>query len=88
MELTPDEAGKMLFWKYYVNKNAPEKIFFGSGLHRYLDDIQAAQILRDIVTVKENADEKKLAADFFHHFCSVVGLNENDIPPCAGALAL
>ena len=88
IELTPDEAKKMLFWKYYVNKNAPEKIVFGSGLHRYLDDIQAAQILRDIVTVKENADDKKLAEDFFHHFCKVVGLDENDIPACAGALTM
>lgn len=87
IELTPDEAGKMLFWNYYANKNAPEKIVFGSGLHRYLDDIQSAQILRDIVAVKENDAEKKLAADFFHHFCNVVGLDEKDIPACAGALA-
>ena len=87
IELTPDEAKKMLFWKYYVNKNAPEKIVFGSGLHRYLDDIQAAQILRDIVTIKEDDAENQLAADFFHHFCKVVGLDENDIPACAGALS-
>ena len=55
IELTPDEAQKMLFWNYYVNKNSPEKVVFGSGLHRYLDDNQAAQILRDIVTVKEHS---------------------------------
>jgi hypothetical protein len=86
IELTPDEAQKMLFWNYYVNKNKPDKIVFGSGLHRYLDDIQAAQILRDIVVVKEGKENRKLAEDFFHHFCMVVGLEENDIPPCAGAL--
>ena len=86
IELTPDEAHKILFWNYYVNKNAPEKIVFGSGLHRYLDDIQAAQILRDIVAVKEDDVGKALATDFFHHFCAVVGIEENDIPPCAGAL--
>ena len=78
---------RCFFWKYYVNKNAPEKIVFGSGLHRYLDDIQAAQILRDIVTIKEDDAENQLAADFFHHFCKVVGLDENDIPACAGALS-
>ena len=86
IELTPYEARKMLFWNYYVNKNAREKIVFGSGLHRYLDDIQAAQILRDIVAVKEDAVGKKLATDFFQHFCYVVGIDENDIPACAGAL--
>lgn len=86
VELTPDEAHKILFWNYYVNKNAPEKVVFGSGLHRYLDDIQATQILRDIVAVKEDVAGKALATDFFHHFCAVVGIEENDIPPCAGAL--
>lgn len=88
IELTPDEARKMLFWNYYANKNAPEKIVFGSGLHRYIDDIQAAQILRDVVSIKENSAEKKLAADLFHHFCNVVGLDENGIPACAGALKM
>lgn len=87
IELTPEEAHKMLFWNYYVCKNAPDRIVFGSGLHRYLDDIQAAQILRDIVTVKEDKDGKELAAEFYHHYCKAVGIVEDDIPPCAGALS-
>ena len=88
IELTPEEAKQMLFWNYYWNKNAPDKIVFGSGLHRYLDDIQAAQILCDIVAVKKDQEEKELAQEFLHHFCTVVGLDEDEIPQNAGALKL
>ncbi len=88
IEMTPNEAHKMLFWNYYINKNAPERKVFGSGLHRYLDDIQAAQILRDIVAVKEDTTGKEFAQEFLSHFCEVVGLDENSIPPCTGALKI
>ncbi len=86
LELLPEEARKMLFWNYYANKNAPDRIVLGSGLHRYLDDIQAAQILRDIISIKSDPTEKEFATKFFHHFCAVVGLSVEDIPQCAGAL--
>ena len=64
IELTPTEAHKILFWNYYINQNAPQKIVFGSGLHRYLSDEQAAQILRDIITVKVSPKEKEFAQHF------------------------
>ena len=58
IELRPDEARQILFWNYYANRNAPERIVFGSGLHRYLSDIRAAQILRDIIQVKKQKCRK------------------------------
>jgi len=88
IELKPDEAHQMLFWNYYVNQNAPERVVFGSGLHRYLSDIKAAQILRDIVNVKKDAAEKKLAEEFLTHFCGLAGIDEKNIPEPSGALRL
>lgn len=86
IELSPIEAHKLLFWNYYINRNAPQKIVFGSGLHRYLSDEQAAQILRDIVTVKSTPKEKEFAQQFFEHFCKINGIDANDVPLPKGAL--
>ena len=86
IELTPGEAHQMLFWNYYFNQNAPEKMVFGSGLHRYLSDIKAAQILRDIVKVKRDVAEKQFAQEFLEHFCETVGISIDSIPVPAGAL--
>jgi len=87
ISLTPQQANKMLFWKYYRNKNAPKKMVFGSGLHRYLSDYQAAQILRDIINVKSIPEEREFAQQFFLHFCTINGLQPDDIPLPSGALA-
>lgn len=86
IELSPIEAHRIRFWNYYANGNAPQKIVFGSGLHRYLSDEQAAQILRDIVAVKRNPQEKEFAQRFFEHFCRINAINVNDLPLPNGAL--
>ena len=86
IELSPTEAHQVLFWRYYYNENAPEKMVFGSGLHRYLSDVEAAQILRDIVKVKRDESEKALAEEFLHHYCELHKINENEIPEPGGAL--
>ena len=87
ISLTPQQTNKILFWKYYSNKNAPQKMVFGSGLHRYLSDYQAAQILRDIIDVKSDPEEQQFAQQFFLHFCTINGLNPNEIPSPSGPLA-
>lgn len=87
MELAPAEASKILYWNYYFNINKPDLISLGSGMHRYLSDEQAAQILKDIVDVKTDIDEKKLAVSFFEHFCLTKGIDKNDIAPPSGTLA-
>ena len=88
IELKPDEARQVLFWNYYVNKNAPEKMVFGSGLFRYLSDVKAAQILRDIVRVKQDAEEKAFAEEFYNHFCGLTGIDGDSLPEPRGALRL
>ncbi|TET44163.1 hypothetical protein E3J62_11105 [candidate division TA06 bacterium] len=50
VRLPLEEAKELFFWDYYTKKPP-----FGSHLHRYLDDIQVAQILRDLV--ESSADE-------------------------------
>ena len=87
ISLTPQEARKICFWNYYVNRNAPKKVVFGSGLHRYLSDNQAAQILRDIAEVRTDPQDKEFARRFFEHFCKINGLDSEQVPPPAGALA-
>lgn len=86
IELTPEEARQMLFWNYYVNPNAPLRIVFGSGLHRYLSDEQAAQILRDIAAVRRDPQDKAFAHQFFAHFCTINGIDMDSLPPAHGAL--
>ena len=88
IELKPDESRQILFWNYYVNKNAPEKVVFGSGLFRYLSDIKVAQILRDIARVKKDAAEKLFAEEFLNHFCGLTGIDVESIPEPCGALRL
>lgn len=88
IELNPTEAHQILFWRYYYNENAPEKMVFGSGLHRYLTDVEAAQILRDIVKVKRDESEKELAKEFLLHYCELHIINVNEIPEPGGALRL
>ena len=81
------KAHKILFLGTITStETLPQKIVFGSGLHRYLTDEQAAQILRDIVTVKSNPKEKEFAQRFFEHFCKINGIDANDVPPPNGAL--
>ncbi len=84
IELSPAEAHRMHFWNYYFNTNKPEKIVFGSGLHRYLTETQAAQILRDIATILDD----EFARAFYEHYCSANGLDPNSLPPAAGALVM
>ena len=86
LELKPSEAEKILFWNYYACPNAPEVVKFGSGLHRYLSDMQAAQILKDIVDVKMDKQEKAFAEEFLIEFCNRVGLDVNEISEKEGAL--
>lgn len=86
ISLSALEAEKVQFWNYYANENAPEMVLMGSGLHRYLSDDQAVQILRDIIKVKTTQNEKESAQNFLNHFCAVNGIDESAVPPPNGAL--
>ena len=63
-----------------------EKCAWSQGLYRYTNDIEAVQILRDIVAVKRVPVEKKFAEDFLTHFCNIKKINLEEIPEPNGAL--
>lgn len=86
LSLPLDQAKRILFWNYYHNENAPNRIAWGQGLHRYITDMQAACILRDIVNLKKDTAEEALAIEFFEHFCKINELDQNKFPKLDGAI--
>lgn len=74
ISLTPDESKRMLLWKYHSNENKKEKPFWGSGLHRYLSDMECCQILKDIVDVVIDKDKKRLAQELLDKFTEETGI--------------
>lgn len=86
IEMKPCEAQHIKFWDYYYNQNAPQVIKFGSGLHRYLSDEQAAQILRDVAIVKKGTPDEALAERFYLHFCDINGIEAERLLEPYGAL--
>ena len=86
IELTDQEAEKMLFWNYYINKNYPERTSWNSGKYRYFDNVWTAQILKDIMAIKTDEAEIKKVEEFLVHFCQVNALDINNIPTADGAL--
>ena len=86
IELNPAEAVQLKFWNYHANDNSPEKAAWSQGLYRYTTDIEAVQILKDIIAVKRVPAEKKFAEEFLAHFCKMKGINPTEIPEPNGAL--
>ena len=86
--LSPEEAHKMLFWNYHANGKQPETAAWNSGLHRYMTDEQAAQILRDIALLKQNTQDAELARRFFDKFCMLTKIDTNKLKTPQGALTL
>lgn len=86
MSLTKDEAKKVLFWNFYHNENAPEKVAWGQGLHRYITDEQAASILKNIATVKKGKKDEALAQEFLERFCEINSIEISNLPIMEGAL--
>lgn len=87
LELTSEEAEKLLFWKYYHNEKSLTSTLWGSGLYRKVDDIKSAQILRAICEIKKGTAQEQLAKEFFEHFCHVHEINISEIPEPNGPLA-
>ncbi|MDO4415718.1 MAG: hypothetical protein Q4C20_11640 [Erysipelotrichaceae bacterium] len=85
--MKPAEAKKMLFWNYHSNEGNPESIKWGTGLYRYLEDIEALQILRDIVSVKEGKDDHDHAVDVLNAFIKRNHLEHIEISENNGPLA-
>lgn len=86
IQLSLDESKKLRFWDYYFNPNKPEKIIFGSGLHRYVTDIQAAQVLKNICSLKKGTPDESLSKDFLEYYCKIKKLDIDSIPMENGSL--
>lgn len=86
IELTTEEAEKMLFWNYYINKSYPHRTTWNSGKYRYFDNEWTAQILKDIIALRTNEEQIQEAEKFLEHFCQINALDINNIPEANGAL--
>lgn len=86
IKLSPKEAGKLLFWNYYANNSNPQNISWNSGLHRYVYNEQAAQILKDIVEIKKDTKDEDLAKEFLKYYCDINKIDDKKIGELKGAL--
>lgn len=86
IKLTPEEARKMLFWDYHANDNQPEVPVWSSGLHRYFEDEQAIQILKDITLLKKGTGDENLANEFLIYFSKTNNIDIDLVPEKNGAL--
>lgn len=86
LQLTEEESEKMSFWKYYSNEKSPHKPTWNTGRARYFDNEWMAQILADIVTLKQESDDYNLAKNFLNHFCKMNRINMEELPEANGAL--
>ncbi|THE13433.1 malate synthase [Bacillus timonensis] len=86
LQLTKQESDQMLFWDYYVNQKFPHKMTWNTGKYRYFENSWMAQILLDIVSLKNDPKERELAQQFFEHFCKMNQIIEQELPKPNGAL--
>jgi len=86
IKLTEQEAEKILFWNYYINKNYPHRTTWNSGRYRYFDNAWTAQILKDIIALKTDEQEISEAEKFLEYFCGMNDLDIDNIPEANGAL--
>jgi len=86
IKLSPKEAEEMLFWSYHANENQSEVARWSSGLHRYFNDEQAIQILRDLALIKEGTEDEELAEEFLQYFARINGIDIDSVTEKNGAL--
>lgn len=86
LHFSKEESEEMLFWNYYSDKRSGNKTIWRSGRHRYFDNIWMAQILRDIVILREEPQEREYAQAFLDYFCKINLINQNELPIADGAL--
>lgn len=86
IELTDEEAEKMLFWNYYLNKNYPHRTTWNTGKYRYFDNVWTAQILKDIIALKTDEAQVQEAQSLLEYFCQMNALDIEDISEASGAL--
>lgn len=88
LSLSPKQSKKILFWNYYANNNKPTIAKWGSGLHRYLSDEVAAQILQDVTKIKCGTRDEALAQEFLRIYYNNSDLNSKALNKPMGALQI
>lgn len=86
LKLSAEESHKMLFWNYYINTKFPKRKTWNSGRQRYFDNIWMAQILKDIVELRDEPEEQAYAQGFLDYFCKINRINLEELPEASGAL--
>lgn len=59
---------------------------WNSGKYRYFDNLWMAQILRTIISLKTDPQEKELAQQFFKHYCKMNQITASELPEHNGTL--
>ena len=77
IKLTSDQAHQMPFWRYHANEKQPDVAVWSSGLHRYITDEQAAQVLRDIVEINKGTETKTWQRSSLIHSVRLPKLTRN-----------
>ena len=86
IKLTPGQAHKMLFWNYHINGNSPKSVAWSSGLHRYIESVEAIQIVKDIALLKKGTSDEALANELLNSLARINNIDLNAVPQKNGAL--
>lgn len=86
IQLSEEEVEKMFFWNYYMDINDSDETVWNSGRQRYFDNKWMAQILRDIMYLKKDPQEKEDVENFFEYFCKMNAINKSELSNAEGAL--
>lgn len=86
VRLSDEESQKMLFWNYYYNKRYPNNITWNSGKHRYFENEWMAQIIKDIMDLKQDPKQREFIEEILQYFCHMNHLDISDLPEPSGAL--
>ncbi|HYF81910.1 MAG TPA: hypothetical protein VEB00_02620 [Clostridia bacterium] len=84
LNFTRSETNELMFWDYYSNENTPE-CRWSSGLFRYFEDEQAAQILKQAALIKTGTGEESLARDFLEYYCKTHSIKITEIQSPSGS---
>lgn len=86
LRLTDEESKEMLFWTYYVNNRYPDKTTWNTGRYRYFENVMVAQILKDIISLREDSEDKEFVEKFFDYFCNVNFIDGDNLSEPNGTL--
>lgn len=73
--LDENERKGFPFWSYFDSELKPGKLKWGSVEAKYFSNNTMAQILYDILAVKQGTEQQKLCEGFIEYFCEMNKIN-------------